>query len=566
MQISKDPQNPKAKASASKNATDKASTVPIAPDIKSTMQTQVGPPSTASIEAAAKAASQEMVDPEVRGDPRMNRAVQAKLKNPHVSLSDALRIGGFGYPPRATASAVDCENVTLGQRKNQLNRRLRQARLNQAAAYERAAAQGMSDAGSVCGSVASVGTSVSAASNKRNASFLASLQHGSEAQKRASVASLKETLNVLGAAQQQTLQIAAPLQVIPTHQDNPVFKIAGQANNGLAASQSLLSQPPQLLDQLLGMQNMQNMQQVPQVQALQQTATTSSGLLQQQLASFQTDQQQPVIIPAPQPAQTQQQQQQQAAIQQLLAANGQGNTAAVNVNSQIFLVPLRQDAASVAPSVATTDQQSVVHPTHNALLNAITTATHHSSAASVDNDVSVTASFANPYTVVTNGSASVSGNASVSHSHAPSAPVMAMPAPAAPQEEEDDSDDEEDAEEVDDERLEAGLQIFSREIRQLYQSSMLRAGFSNDEIQSSNSSYHNFAFHAWRRECQTLQKLIRQDSSNGGANSNTQANNAAPAFSSNQSVSSHHSHHSNANQSHHSNANRSHVSHNQVQV
>ena len=85
--------------------------------------------STAGIEAAAAAASQAEVDPEIRGDPRMSLAVEAKLNNPQLSLSDALKIGGFAYPPGATASVLDHENVTLGQRKNQLNRRLRRARL-----------------------------------------------------------------------------------------------------------------------------------------------------------------------------------------------------------------------------------------------------------------------------------------------------------------------------------------------------------------------------------------------------------------------------------------------------
>jgi hypothetical protein len=63
-----------------------------------------------------------------RGDARMGRAVNAKLKDPQISLSDALRVGGFNYSETATASVVDDENVTLGQRKNQLSRRLRKAR------------------------------------------------------------------------------------------------------------------------------------------------------------------------------------------------------------------------------------------------------------------------------------------------------------------------------------------------------------------------------------------------------------------------------------------------------
>ena len=88
--------------------------------------------------------SSNSLDPEIRGDPRMNRAVEAKLRNPGISLSDALKAGGFKYPPKATASVLDEENVTLGQRKNQLNRRLRQARLNQ---NSKAAGGGPSETG-----------------------------------------------------------------------------------------------------------------------------------------------------------------------------------------------------------------------------------------------------------------------------------------------------------------------------------------------------------------------------------------------------------------------------------
>ena len=63
-----------------------------------------------------------------KGDPRMHRAVSARLANPEISLFDALRIGGFQYPTNDDSSVMDAEKVTLGQRKNQLSRRLRLAR------------------------------------------------------------------------------------------------------------------------------------------------------------------------------------------------------------------------------------------------------------------------------------------------------------------------------------------------------------------------------------------------------------------------------------------------------
>jgi hypothetical protein len=66
-----------------------------------------------------------------KGDPRMHRAVAARLANPDLTLFEALRQGGFDYPTNDEASVVDSEKVTLGQRKNQLSRRLRLARKQQ---------------------------------------------------------------------------------------------------------------------------------------------------------------------------------------------------------------------------------------------------------------------------------------------------------------------------------------------------------------------------------------------------------------------------------------------------
>jgi hypothetical protein len=63
-----------------------------------------------------------------KGDPRMHRAVAARLNDPNLSLFDALTAGGFTYPTDEDANYMDSEQVTLGQRKNQLSRRLRLAR------------------------------------------------------------------------------------------------------------------------------------------------------------------------------------------------------------------------------------------------------------------------------------------------------------------------------------------------------------------------------------------------------------------------------------------------------
>lgn len=75
----------------------------------------------------------------------MNRAVAAKLKNPHLSLFDALDMGGFTYPRNVDAATMDNDRVTLGQRKNQLNRRLRLARSNLKKAADKKGASKSSD-------------------------------------------------------------------------------------------------------------------------------------------------------------------------------------------------------------------------------------------------------------------------------------------------------------------------------------------------------------------------------------------------------------------------------------
>jgi hypothetical protein len=62
-----------------------------------------------------------------RGDPRMHRAVAARMANPRLSLFQALHIGGFEYSNDDDPNQLDSEQITLIQRKNQLSRRIRYA-------------------------------------------------------------------------------------------------------------------------------------------------------------------------------------------------------------------------------------------------------------------------------------------------------------------------------------------------------------------------------------------------------------------------------------------------------
>lgn len=59
-----------------------------------------------------------------KGDPRMHRALEARLTNPKASLLDALKKGGFEFHV-IDNTWYDEDNILLSQRKNQLSRRVR---------------------------------------------------------------------------------------------------------------------------------------------------------------------------------------------------------------------------------------------------------------------------------------------------------------------------------------------------------------------------------------------------------------------------------------------------------
>lgn len=65
-----------------------------------------------------------------KGDPRMHSALKARLQDPNLSLHDALIAGGFEFHSKDGVS-FDNDNVQVGQRKNQLSRRLRLYKQNQ---------------------------------------------------------------------------------------------------------------------------------------------------------------------------------------------------------------------------------------------------------------------------------------------------------------------------------------------------------------------------------------------------------------------------------------------------
>ena len=84
-------------------------------------------------QASRKAAKSQQLD-QIRGpprgkyvDPRMQRAVDAKIDDPSLPLYDALLIGGFVFrdDPSVKNGMIDIDGTTLSQRKNNLCRRVR---------------------------------------------------------------------------------------------------------------------------------------------------------------------------------------------------------------------------------------------------------------------------------------------------------------------------------------------------------------------------------------------------------------------------------------------------------
>jgi len=66
----------------------------------------------------------------------MIAAIEAKSRDNSLSLREALEIGGFQFPETqgrcAAATVLDSDGVSLAQRKNQLSRRLRQIKSEEA--------------------------------------------------------------------------------------------------------------------------------------------------------------------------------------------------------------------------------------------------------------------------------------------------------------------------------------------------------------------------------------------------------------------------------------------------
>ena len=92
--------------------------------------------STLAAKAAGERKTKHKKCPGRSGDERMNKAVVARKQSPEISLMQSLLLGGFVFPNMNApgvklAEAKDLDGVSVHQRKNQLNRRLRLDKKNQ---------------------------------------------------------------------------------------------------------------------------------------------------------------------------------------------------------------------------------------------------------------------------------------------------------------------------------------------------------------------------------------------------------------------------------------------------
>jgi len=106
-------------------------------DLQAARSPQIGqvgaPPNNDNVNKTEDRKKMYKNHPGRHGDIRMRKAVGARQQNPKMSLMAALLHGGFIFPQLYTSGnkksqVKDTEGVTVYQRKNQLNRRLREAK------------------------------------------------------------------------------------------------------------------------------------------------------------------------------------------------------------------------------------------------------------------------------------------------------------------------------------------------------------------------------------------------------------------------------------------------------
>lgn len=509
-------------------------------------------PTTAAIQAAAAASAKRPIDPKSRGDPRMNRAVEAKLNNPHCSLSDALHVGGFRYPPRADATAVDDEDVTLGQRKNQLNRRLRKARIDQLLHDRNTGAnngnrdgkrgekQGDQDDGS---SISSSTASSSKHTRKRGRvswseqqKQVESVTSSSSSDRRRRRNSLPGPVNdeqqqdssvplesaVSGVAEQidsDTLQQQFPQQHQSLMEVSPSL-ISSSFYPGLSQEQFNQQQPQQQHQQHNYSQLAQNLQQQQQQQ--QSLSQHTQNLQQhhqnynQQSQSLQQQQQHILML-------QQQQQQQIEHLQQL-----QQDNQMQQIQLQLQLQQQQQQPNHVQ-SKGSDYESPTTHASNNATPPYVSggSSSNESSHKYDQNHRNIRSSqhehnrnqISNVMvqTSINNGSDSNPhlNHQQQQHSHqqhniqgtnnnnSNNLPLF--------NERQQRSNREGD-------RMELGLGIFRSQLSGLYQRSMLQAGFAHHECDESSQAYHTFAFLAWKNECERLSAVMTDGSATVSSN------------------------------------------------
>ena len=375
----------------------------------------------------------------------MNKAVDTKLKNPKMPLFDALRLGGFHYPRNVDAATMDNDHVTLGQRKNQLNRRLRLARKN----LLRGAAANKE--GSQTSSPQTKSAAVKLPVGGLSPLVIAGSYLRRKPKRSAATTLEKVTVKKVCHTNTTTTNKASP-RAAPT-----AVTLHESSNASRSHSHALVSHTP--------------------THRVGVTADVPDTSLTAMLAN-------PTIVVADRHHQD---------------LNWWPTTIPVTVN---HTTPAEHNHTASTPTLASTASVHNNMPPSPQLLELMAgtqqtsrMTSHHSS--STNSLASATTTSSN----ATTSSSSHSYNEATAPWHQdPPPPLAAKKSPRS---------EEEDRRRPNNKKEQLALQYVRAGLPTLYQQSMRAAGFRSDQVHESSPSYHDFLLQAWKQERERLQAVVR---------------------------------------------------------
>lgn len=423
----------------------------------------------------------------------MNRAVEAKLKDPSCSLSHAIRVGGFHYPGNGNANSVDGENVTLGQRKNQLNRRLRKTKTEQLLLLPREQSD-FAKAAEPRVTTSSASSSSLANGNAKCGPSLCKKRSSTEQGKRESTkqpafATRRES-DLQGESDRELTSSSEVSILPPSKLGHAQSQFSSCASNGRPPSSSGSQQGGQMHVQQHHRdgpkqhmwQNHLQQQQQQQIHELEQQQQLQHHIHQFQKMQQINNQIQHQLHPTFH--EQEHDQSQHACGNHRIATVNSGCSTEAGINAE------GSGARSCSRNVSK-------HPT-------TTTSVASSSQLSGSPQEQVEQQeFQQQIDIdrLLGGRQNPGGQQEHQQQRVSQGGNAALDEASGLER---------------DQRMDLGLCIFQNDLELLYRESMLRAGFSQVECNLSSQSYQAFAFHAWKAECERLQTLLVSSDGNDG--------------------------------------------------